>query len=352
MARLFDGTDDGLQSASAIDLSAVNKVTVAFWLWWDAFAAGDDLALEFTANYNGSTGGFIIDPNAGAEIIIGVVGDVGYNQSGWVRPSAAVWHHWVAVFDKSQASAESNLYIDGALATLNARPTTSNNTNNFANSTLNVMSRNNASLFGAGRMAELALWPGEALNASEILALARGMRPNRIRPASNPYYWPLHGLVSPEPSYRSGGPAMTVNGAVYTNHAPVRPFTRVERATFPTELLPATTINATAAGAVLTAITATMSAGAATVSATPAQAALQAVTAALSAGATTVLLTPAEATALAGIGVLQAGAVTLTTTAAQAVLSAVMATLERGGPAVQYRSRIEDVNEYGLRIES
>ena len=62
----FDGADDA--ASAAVNLSATNKVTLEFWLKWDAFADDDDLAFEFTPNFNGDDGGFLVDPNARVEL--------------------------------------------------------------------------------------------------------------------------------------------------------------------------------------------------------------------------------------------------------------------------------------------
>ncbi len=207
-----------------MDLSGVNKISVAFWLWWDSFSNNDDLALEHSATAS-NAGTFLIGPDGGsvaADILAN--GNVGFSYARYTRPSAAAWHHWLAIFDFSLASNEVDLYLDGVLQTPLSRPNNSNNTGNFISATVNVMSRNNTSLFGPGRMAELAIYPGEVLNASEALALARGVSPRLIRPSSLPYYWPLWGVHSPEISLRGGGAAMTVNSATLVNHAPVTPF--------------------------------------------------------------------------------------------------------------------------------
>ena len=133
-------------------------VTVSFWLNWAAYANNDQLALEFTPNYNNSTGGFIIDPNGASfpgNVEIDLKGNSGYNGKTISRPSANAWHYYTVVFDTSQpASSELTIYLDGSQpsATLHLN---ANSTNNFANSTLYFMSRNNSTLFGAGTLDEL-----------------------------------------------------------------------------------------------------------------------------------------------------------------------------------------------------
>lgn len=223
MARLFDGTNDSLQSASTLNLSAVSSLTLSFWLWWDSFADDDDTAIEFSANAFSNSGTFFVIPNGGStNMEIGVHGNVGDNYKEYTRPAAATWHHFCQVMNFGASAANETLfYLNGTLQTEVATPGTSNNTGSFGNFTLNVMSRNNASLFAAGRLADLAIYPGATLNVSEIGALARGASPLLIRPTVTPHVWPLWGDHSPEINLRGGGVALTVNGAVKTGHAPV-----------------------------------------------------------------------------------------------------------------------------------
>jgi hypothetical protein len=152
----FNGTRQA--GSVALNLSDTNVLTIEFWLWWDSYGAADDLALEFTPNVNGSNGGFIIDPDAAANFDITSLGDIGYNTSRISRPSAAAWHHYAIVFDRSQTGAfEIVPYVDG-VAVSYSKPNVSNNAGNFANSTLFLMSRNATALFGDGRMAWLAVY--------------------------------------------------------------------------------------------------------------------------------------------------------------------------------------------------
>lgn len=71
-----------------------------------------------------------------------------------------------------------------------------------------------------GDIAEVAVWSA-ALDAAEVQALARGLSPAQIRPASLLAYWPLLSHASPEIDvWRSQ--AMTVNGTVaQADHPPV-----------------------------------------------------------------------------------------------------------------------------------
>lgn len=222
MSRRFNGSSQFLQSSATVDLSTFNKFTVALWLWWDSFSNNDNLAMEHGTNYNSQTDGWLIDPNSsvgGSGVFqCALRGDVGYSDFTFTRPSVNVWHHYVVLFDKSVSTNETTVYLDGAVPAGANRPNNNNNTNNFGNLTLNFMGRNGASLFGQGRMQEVAIWPGILLDVQEIEALGlRGFAPPMVRRTSLGWYWPLLGRTNPEIELRQGNNA-TVTGAVVEDH--------------------------------------------------------------------------------------------------------------------------------------
>jgi len=157
-----------------LDLSAWNFLSLSFWLYWDSYANDDKLALEFTANYN-TNNGFIVDPNSGAPAAgnfqVGAGGGSGGSSRSFARPSAAKWHHYAIVFDKSLAGSGSvsAAYVDGVSQSLTTTAT-AGSAANFPSSTLYVFSRNNASLFGAGRIANLVIRGGYTIQQDEVTA--------------------------------------------------------------------------------------------------------------------------------------------------------------------------------------
>jgi hypothetical protein len=166
----FDGVDD--KGSVALDLSDTSVITVEFWLLWDTFANDDDLALEFTANWNSNNGSFLVNPNQSADgtFAVGVRNGGVTNRRSYTRPSEDAWHHYVLVLDHGQAAADTvKVYIDGAFVSSFGWPAQANTTGNFANSTLNLMCRNGASLFGAGDLDELAVYK-TALSEARIEA--------------------------------------------------------------------------------------------------------------------------------------------------------------------------------------
>ncbi len=166
-AARFDGSTS---SASApLDLSGTSKVTVEFWMKWNAYANDDRLAMEFTPNFNNGDGGFLIDPNApqmGGSFGVGI-NDSARNNLFFARPSAGQWHHYAFVLDSSAAAAtQITPYVDGQ-AVPYTKLNSGTGAGNFANSTLYMMSRAGNSLFGAGDLDEVAIYNG-ALSASTI----------------------------------------------------------------------------------------------------------------------------------------------------------------------------------------
>ena len=166
-AAQFNGTSQSLR-ATAVDLSDTDTISVELWLWWDAYANNDDMVLDYGPGSPTSHGGFFIDPNStssgGAFGIALYPGPVNgsFFENTFPRPSAAAWHHIVAVMDKglTPALGAIRLYVDGVEQTA-----TSVNAPNKAGElfggplNLHVMSRDLGALFGAGRVDELALYP-------------------------------------------------------------------------------------------------------------------------------------------------------------------------------------------------
>ena len=76
----------------------------------------------------------------------------------------------------------------------------------------------------SGRIAEAAIW-NVALADAEIAALARGIKPNHIRPGNLVLYCPLWGTHGPEIDLSGNGNDLTLNGTGRANHSPVTLFT-------------------------------------------------------------------------------------------------------------------------------
>jgi YD repeat-containing protein len=158
-AAEFDGSNDAAKAA--IDLSGTHAVTVEFWLKWNSYANDDRLAMEFTNNFNEGPGGFLVDPNApqfGGTFGIGIGNSASRNTAYFERPSAGQWHHYAFVLDTSAPAAQQiTPYVDGK-AVAYQKGDSGTGAGNFANSTLNFMSRATTGLFGAGVLDEVSIF--------------------------------------------------------------------------------------------------------------------------------------------------------------------------------------------------
>ena len=107
------------------------------------------------------------------EIFTSIKGDVGYNIGVWNKSNFTnlSWKNTAAIFDKSQSSAETSLYVQGSTATVITNPAvgySSNNTNNFANDYFYIGSRGGASLFTDMNLSSVFVY-SRSLTATEIL---------------------------------------------------------------------------------------------------------------------------------------------------------------------------------------
>ena len=157
-ALSYNGSTDG--SFAAINLSATNIVTLSFWMKWTTNANDDDLAFEYTPNYNTNAGGFIADWNSssfgGGKFETGMgKGDGTYWTDLFTRPSAGTWHLVHLVFNRSGST--NKVYVDGSFQTLTTGTRTASGMGNFSNSSLYFMSRAASALNAAGTLDEVRL---------------------------------------------------------------------------------------------------------------------------------------------------------------------------------------------------
>jgi len=168
----FNGSNQ--YGTASLDLSSTKVITITFWMKWNAYANDNKLAFEFSSNFNNSTTGFIIDPDesSSGQFWVSVHGNAGYNNAAFPRPSAGVWHHYAFVLNKGAATGSQVIpYVDGKPVSYTKSAYAAENTNNFGVNQLFVMSRGGSSLFGAGSLEQIRIYP-TALSPSEIAALA------------------------------------------------------------------------------------------------------------------------------------------------------------------------------------
>lgn len=181
-AQNVDSRGVSLKSAGAaasasvpINLAGQTLVAVSFWLYWDTFTNNDNFAMEFGPDIN-SAAGFYVDPNSSSSAAPGCFeggsrgsGSSAYGAQFCSQPTAAAWHHVAMNFDAAHAAGITAIYIDSTSRAL-TNPVTATQSGTLPNDVLHLFSRNDASLFGAGRMQNLILRGGYALSAAEVLA--------------------------------------------------------------------------------------------------------------------------------------------------------------------------------------
>lgn len=167
----FNGTTQWGETL-AIDCSAVNKMSVAFWVLYPSYGS-ESIALELTDNFNNYDTGLLIEPtdSSGTTMaqVLHRIPSI-YHFVSYPRPSTGVWHHLVGLFDKSTGPATVTLYIDGSLVS-GSIVVSDTNPYNFANAVMGIMGRVGGALLTAGSMDDLRVYR-RLLTPAEITILA------------------------------------------------------------------------------------------------------------------------------------------------------------------------------------
>lgn len=217
MARSFNGTTQYGEYAGAV-LTAI-PLTLAAWCFMATSKSGSPLCIAASGTTFDFFGLFVQGTASGVQAATGSSG-ASSAATTTAHPSAGVWFHVCGVF---AAAASRTIYLNGGSPASNAGSRTPASLDRTS-----IARRANSSpanVWG-GLVADAAVW-SDTLTASEVAALAAGVSPLRIRPASLVDYWPLQGIDSPERSWVSGGHAMTLTASpTLANHAPVEPYSR------------------------------------------------------------------------------------------------------------------------------
>lgn len=163
-------------ASTLINFTLTQGVTVSAWVRRTYSVGPRHTLFELSADFNSVDTGFGFFPDdtslcATGLVMLGTHGAAGYSANCYTQPSSGVWHHIVAVYDKSLAgNAETALYIDGVLQTPVASPFTADNTELFGDHLLYVFSRGGVEEYNAGEVDELAIF-ARALTPAEIAQL-------------------------------------------------------------------------------------------------------------------------------------------------------------------------------------
>lgn len=171
----FDGVDDSWGTAAALNLSGTNKATVWVGAQKNSDASGGVL-LEHTATATATDGSFnMLAPNGAlanyTQTIRGTVGFATMTSTTYAAPDSRV--HSVAL-DTSAATVATQISprINAAAPTTASASATPTSAGNFANATLFVGRRNNASSPFNGRVYQLIV-RGASSSASDVSVVER-----------------------------------------------------------------------------------------------------------------------------------------------------------------------------------
>jgi hypothetical protein len=223
MARTFVHTNpDRITNSSGTALaSALNGSDVSIACWFYPTGVTSTLGTLVTVQDSDRPAGnfiglFWVAPNG-----IRAYGNSGFPQvtSGAIA-STNTWSHACATY----ASTAFRLYgngsfigqnaVDGRLSGLSANTVINSGSESYA--TGNEYS---------GRIADVAVWTA-VLSDGEAIALAKGVRPYAVRPASLLLYWSIDGLVSPEVDLSGHAYNGTLSGTSFANGPPATLWTR------------------------------------------------------------------------------------------------------------------------------
>jgi YD repeat-containing protein len=181
-AASFDGVKDA--ASATLPLGGKTAVTLEFWMKWDEWKNEDQLAFEYTPNFNDNNGGFLVDPNSSyGQFAVALGRGSSRNVALFARPSAGVWHHYAFVLDTAAPANEQIVpYVDGKPAAY-TKAAEGTGAGPFANSTLYFMSRGASGLWGAGDLQDVAVYD-RPLSATQVANHFKGVKGNQPPAAS------------------------------------------------------------------------------------------------------------------------------------------------------------------------
>ncbi len=221
MSRNFDGSTGFLSWTQVAALRPVLPVTVAAWINPDTITAGDGI---FTTNKVSATNrGLWFQITNGTGNLEASYGDntgtTASDRRSKVSTGAVTTGSWQHVACCIRGAGDMDIYIAGSDAggSYSGSGGTLTHSASFGGMVAEVVSNT-----FDGRLAEVGLWT-VSLSAAEILALAKGVPPAKIRPDVLLGYWPVYGAADPEINLgTTPSKQATLNGtAPLADHAPV-----------------------------------------------------------------------------------------------------------------------------------
>lgn len=224
MARTFNGSTDIITTGNT---AAAVLRSCSFWFYPTATPSGTPVFYEWRSFVDGTLNDLASFLDTLFLYEAGFDGNLGLWEFGdGTFPSLNQWHHLCITFDGSNVANVPFALVDGvdqSATMITALPPAGT-----------AIANNYPIVFGndagpnpyTGYLAEFGFW-NCLLATKELTALSKGIKPNRIRPASLKAYYPLWGLQSPEPDLSGNKNSAVLTGTTRANHAPVNEFTAV-----------------------------------------------------------------------------------------------------------------------------
>lgn len=164
-AFTFDGVNEYAASTNTLNLSAASAITCEIWLKCNNAVAS--MAIEHTANWNGTLGGWGLAPNADGNTTLADMNHTNYNGGSGGRnytfSMGTSWNSHINIFSSLADSTGRLTYVNGRLQAFTATGgyTTSTAVNAgpaFPNATLYLASRGGASSFLSGAISVVKIY--------------------------------------------------------------------------------------------------------------------------------------------------------------------------------------------------
>ena len=153
-------------------LSGLTATTLCFWMNKASFNNSHSMAFEYSISVSTNNGAFMVDPDSGAPASglfqVALSGSGTPGAIAFTRPSTGVWHHYVVIFNLSQAWPTTiSVYVDMSSQSLTNSTTITNPPTSFGNYTLYMGARAASLFFISANLDDVRIY-NRALSPAEI----------------------------------------------------------------------------------------------------------------------------------------------------------------------------------------
>jgi hypothetical protein len=221
-------TDQAYLNAGSSATLNPTAITISTWLKTQSTSPNNFQECIIRRDGVGGNSLYLIaQPNASAHVNYAVFGNASISANGTASLTIGPYYHLALTYDS----------VGGLIGYFNGV----SDATAAANGTIKSAATQNCCIGGdpdfttsvSYSVGETAIW-NLALSSLEISGLAKGLRPNTVRPGSLIGYWPMDGLVAPEPDLSgnkfNASIVTAASGTVTSDFGPpLAPFTRRRR---------------------------------------------------------------------------------------------------------------------------